>query len=243
MRIKSDMRLSVVLIFMMAALLSLPAAGHKGCSWNVTPDSVLLVPASVKEIPEYACADREDIREVRFAPGGLLKKIGAYAFSGCRNLKKVEIPEGCVDIASHAFDGCLNLESLELPVSLEHIGSNAFSFCKNLRKVKLPSALKELESYAFSDCLSLQEVIMPANSNLLGELIFSGCINLSLIVEPSPTPPPFDCNSYIFEYEAPEFEPEKDSYYNRCVLRVPHGSEGAYRRAHGWNLFTLLETM
>lgn len=166
----------------------------------------LAVPDGVKELPKGMCAWNEELRTV-------------------------SLPAGLADIAAHAFAYCKSLESIAIPRAVSHIGNNAFSCCYTLAEVTLPRAMRELESYAFSDCRSLRGAVMPANSRLLGELIFSGCENLTSIMVMSPAPPPFDCDSFIFE-------PDEARLYSRCRLYVPAESVNRYRTARGWKLFT-----
>ncbi|MDE6803603.1 MAG: hypothetical protein K2J29_03090, partial [Muribaculaceae bacterium] len=79
-------------------------------------------------------------------------------------------------------------------------------------------------------CVSLRRVVLPANKSLLGELILSGCSSLEEVVEMSPVPPPFDCNS-------PLFDPDDTAAWTHCRLTVPAGARNAYSRAPGWRLF------
>lgn len=194
------------------------------------PDSVLVIPAGIKEIPDYKYAERTDIREVRVL-GNSLRKIGRSAFAWCTSLRSVTLPDGLEDIASQAFAYCGNLTEINIPATVRHIGANTFSFCSSLTSMALPSQLTELESYAFSECTALKEVIFPANGNMLGEMIFAGCYNLRSLTVPSLRPPTFDCNS------AP-FDPEENFMYDRCDLIVPEKAIAAYRNAHGWKNFT-----
>lgn len=213
----------------------------------------LFIPASVREISAFAYIDRTDITEVAFEPGSQLQEIGEYAFMGCTGLKEFVVPEGVsviragtfrecsalrsvtlpstlLDIKQFAFIYCDSLQNINLPSSLLHIGNNAFSRCTSLESVYVPDTATEIESYAFSDCFALREARLPANPSLLGELLFSGCHSLTLLTEPSPTPPAFDCSSFIFE-------PTDTTAYRRCRLEVPAASLPLYHSAPGWSLF------
>lgn len=205
----------------------------------------------LRAIGEYAFLGCRNLRSITLPES--LQKLGEGAFRECTSLdtliipdkvtalpkamcswdetlRYVSLPKCLLDIGSHAFAYCRNLQNVEIPRSVTHIGSNVFSGCRSLREVRLPANMKELESYAFSDCESLENATMPTNSNLLGELIFSGCVNLSELNVPSSVPPPFDCNSFIFE-------PDETALYRQCRLIVPKGTGNAYRRAPGWKLF------
>lgn len=191
---------------------------------------VLTIPANVTAIGEMAYAGCANLERIEFAPGSRLKEIGRSAFAGCTSLKEIVLPKGVKKLAPHAFAYCFSLEKAVMPEGLESIGNNAFSECLSLREAIVPSSVRLLESYAFSECISLRRAVLPANPSLLGELMFSGCRALEEIVELSPTPPEFDCKSFIFE-------PDEDALYRGCTLRVATGKEETYRNAPGWKLF------
>lgn len=194
-------------------------------------DSVLTV---TDPLAELKYAERADFHTVVFKSRPTV--IPAYAFRECPNLREVRLPESVSDIKSQAFVYCRSLRSINLPEGMTHIGANVFSFCTSLREVKLPARLKELESYAFSECTSLRRVTMPANANLLGEMLFAGCYALTELIEPSPVPPPFDCNSQ-------PFDPEERGLLRTCTLRVPAEAVPAYRQARAWGKFDRIEPM
>lgn len=194
-------------------------------------DSVLTV---TEPLTELKYAERADFHTVVFKSRPTV--IPAYAFRECPNLREVRLPESVRDIKSQAFVYCRKLQSINLPEGMTHIGANVFSFCTSLPEVKLPARLKELESYAFSECTSLRRVTMPANANLLGEMLFAGCYALTELIEPSPVPPPFDCNSQ-------PFDPEERNLLRTCTLRVPGPAIPAYRKAHAWREFENIEPL
>ncbi|MDE6804699.1 MAG: leucine-rich repeat domain-containing protein, partial [Muribaculaceae bacterium] len=87
------------LLLKLALLLcALPVWGQ----W-IDTDSVLHVPASVRSLPDFAYAGRDDIAEVRFEAGSKLTKIGDYAFWQCGSLRRVEFPASVTQLG----EGCL----------------------------------------------------------------------------------------------------------------------------------------
>lgn len=180
------------------------------------------------EIPDYSFLGCSGLRKVTLPDG--LKKIGFQAFSECSSLQSINLPDSVEDIGSNAFAYCEKLENVIFPEKLIHIGHNAFSFCNSLEDVYLPDSLQEIESYAFSDCDSLRKVRFPANDRMLGELILNCCPRIKEIIEPSPIPPAFDCDSFIFD-------PNDSAAYLRCTLIVPENSIQKYRESKSWSLF------
>ncbi len=74
------------------------------------------VPAGTEEIAERAFTDDSMgicLRSISLPAG--LKKIGAFAFSGCGYLLSLTVPLTVTDIAPSAFRNCVSLERLSLP--------------------------------------------------------------------------------------------------------------------------------
>lgn len=181
----------------------------------------------ITEIPDYAFLGCSSLKRVTLPEG--LKKIGFQAFSECSSLEYINLPNSLEDIGSNSFTYCEKLNNVHFPQGLVHIGHNAFSFCNSLEEVFLPDSLQEIESYAFSDCYSLQKVRFPANDKMLGELILNCCPSVVEIIEPSPVPPTFDCDSFIFD-------PLDITAYRRCTLFVPASSIPSYQTSSSWSL-------
>lgn len=87
---------------------------------------------SVTEIDNDAFKFCSNITGVSFGPESKLVKIGEYAFSRCRNLICINIPDTVIEICNGAFWGCTNLIRICIPNSVVVIGSLAFSSCDNL---------------------------------------------------------------------------------------------------------------
>ena len=65
--------------------------------------------------------------------------IGNYAFSNCRSLTSVTIPDSVTSIGDWAFEDCNSLISVILPASVTSIGSNPFAYCDSFTKIIVPS--------------------------------------------------------------------------------------------------------
>ena len=62
-----------------------------------------------------------------------LKEISMYAFSGCKKLTKMVLPESLEQIDSYAFESCSSLTGdLIIPQNVKRISSSAFEDCFNL---------------------------------------------------------------------------------------------------------------
>ena len=155
---------------------------------------------------ELLCFPKGDARTSYCVPD-TVRKIGAGAFAGCRNLREVLLPEGLETIAERGFENCSSLEVVSLPGNLREIGESAFEKCESLEEITLPEGLQELKRstflgcsrlqavhfpkslksigrYGFADCSSLKKTELPERLEDIGCYAFSGC-NLSRIVLPN----------------------------------------------------------
>lgn len=146
----------------------------------------LIVPEGIKEIAvmQLFGGERfgENLESITFP--STLKKIGKWAFEGCKNLKSVQLNDGLQEIGNHAFGGCFNLENILFPDSVLEVGKVAFISCVKIKTIKLPKNLKTISNYLFSHCISLQSVTIPENVISIGKAPFSGCNELKEIVIP-----------------------------------------------------------
>ena len=67
-----------------------------------------------------------DGRMEEFAPKHVITEVRDLAFESCDNLVRIIIPEGCKRIGAYAFIDCPNVKELRLPKSIEFIAENAF---------------------------------------------------------------------------------------------------------------------
>lgn len=72
--------------------------------------------------------------------------IGWSAFSSCKRVKSVVLPETIKEIGFSAFSMCDSLTSINLPESLETIDSNAFFYCKNLQNLHIPKNVSSINN-------------------------------------------------------------------------------------------------
>ena len=87
--------------------------------------------------------------------------ISQSAFSGCKALTSIALPDNITRIEREAFRSCEALTSIVIPYGVTYIGQYAFSSCTNLSYVGLPSTLTTLDSFAFDNCSSLEYIVLP----------------------------------------------------------------------------------
>lgn len=148
-------------------------------------DSVLIIKSDVAKIPAYCFRDRKDIAEVRFESPASLVSIEDYAFLGCENLRKIELPETLKSLGEGSFRECSSLESMTIPSGVTRLPKFLFYWCENLKRVKLPAKLTAIERGCFCFCRSLESVSFPSGLKNIGMNAFSRCESLEKIVVPS----------------------------------------------------------
>ena len=88
-----------------------------------------------------------------------VKRIENGAFSE-ETFEKVIFPEELKYIGDFAFSFCKNLRRVELPQNLIYIGDYEFQFCDKLEYIYIPESVKEIGEMSFVGCDRLKEVVM-----------------------------------------------------------------------------------
>ena len=114
--------------------------------------------------------------------------IAQNAFTACKGLTRVVIPEGMVSINNEAFDECYNVKEVVFPTTLEYIGSTSFGSMLNLEDISTleNTSVKVINADAFISCRKIREAILPETIEQLGGVsrgvVFRDCSNLSHVV-------------------------------------------------------------
>ncbi|MDY4550589.1 MAG: leucine-rich repeat protein [Parabacteroides sp.] len=91
----------------------------------------------------------------------------------CLNTYKIK--DGTKVICDEAFSYCKSLTSIQLPESVTSIGDWAFSECKSLTSIQLPGAVTSIGNLAFSWCESLTSIQLPKSVKSIGDNPFRWC--------------------------------------------------------------------
>ena len=103
--------------------------------------------------------------------------IGYGAFSGCRSIKEIAIPDGVAVIGNSAFKSCSGLVSVTIPDSVIAIGENAFQ-ASGIGSVTIGKGVATIGEWAFANCDNLRSVIIPDNVSAIGDHAFGWCESL-----------------------------------------------------------------
>jgi len=86
----------------------------------------------------------------------------AFAYNG-KQIRTIIISKGISVIGAYAFSGCRNLSSIAIPKSVQKIRRSAFYLCPSLAAVTLPEGLKRINTETFKGCISLTDITIPAS--------------------------------------------------------------------------------
>ena len=115
--------------------------------------------------------DNNDIEKYVIKP--TCKVICDYAFSKCKSLSTVTLPEGLTHIGNMAFNDCGALLNISFPNSLQYIGNEAFCGCFSLKEVHLPINLNHIGNQSFCYCRNLTHINIPNNLKHIGDEAFA----------------------------------------------------------------------
>ncbi len=146
--------------------ITIAGGAFRGCrsltSINI-PKSVMMIGDAICA----ACPNIETITVVTDNPNYhsvtncLIETATKRLHTGCKN--SVIPTDGTVtSINNEAFSICKNLKSISIPNCITTIGNKAFLWCYGLTTITIGHSVTEIGSQAFEDCYSLNEIICRA---------------------------------------------------------------------------------
>ncbi len=107
--------------------------------------------------------------------------IADFAFSNCKKITEVIIPDSLRVIGSSSFSGCNGLTDIKISASVKIIGSSAFSSCDGFTSFTVPETVTSLGRAAFNNCENLESVEIKANITTIESSMFSCCTKLTSV--------------------------------------------------------------
>ena len=147
---------------------------------------------SVKD--EFGVKYSKDWKRLLTAPESLsgkysirkgVKVIGNMAFSSCRSLTNINIPNSVTTIGDSAFWGCDSLTNINIPNSVTMIWNSAFAWCNSLTSINIPNSVTTIGKDAFAYCDSLTSINIPNSVTTIGYWGLRTCKSLTSITIPN----------------------------------------------------------
>ena len=156
--------------------------------------------------------------------------IGDYAFWACTGLTSVVMPNSITSISEGVFSYCNKLTSVSIPNSVTSIGIKAFSY-SGLTSVTIPNSVIGIGIYAFENCTSLTSITIPSSVTTIEHGSFSMCYGLTSVTVQWTTPLTILSNVFY------------DINLSKVTLKVPQGTETAYKSTTVWRDFGTTVTL
>lgn len=160
----------------------------------------VVFPDSLTSIPRAFCRSVSALEEVKLPAN--LKIISNASFSGCTNLKTIDLPDTVTEIGAFAFKST-GLTSITIPASVETVDDTAFidntsltdatfpagkgiSFegCTSLVNVKINNNPTKIDDSMFRKCSSLASIELPDTVTEIGKYAFADCTSLKDFIIP-----------------------------------------------------------
>lgn len=168
------------------ALTSLVGKGIRITGYNGFETERIVVPKEIEGLPVLTIGEKAFIN-APFSELILPKTIKALlrgAFSGCINLKHIDLPEELTFIDRDCFQNS-GLEEIVLPNLLRDVAHGCFSGCKNLTKVVFGTNITKIDTYVFNGCSRLKNISLPESLKEIGYHTFTETAISILIIPQS----------------------------------------------------------
>ena len=172
-------------------------------NWDTNNDGELSYAeaAAVTDIGDVFSRDADILAFTEFKYFTGVTSLSAKAFTACKNLWKINIPENVVNFGDGNTDGITfgsspsgkdnyygtflgaGIVSITLPERFETIGVGAFHYSA-LRNINFNKNLKNIKNAAFKQCNDLCSINLPNGLTKIGSRAFSYCDNLTSVTIP-----------------------------------------------------------
>ena len=96
-------------------------------------------------------------------------------------IKDIKIEKGVTSIGNNAFTECKYVTFITIPDSVEEIGNNAFKGCKRLKEVTIPGSVTKIGNNAFTECIGLKSLTYQGKKYLNRKNVLYDCPRLEKI--------------------------------------------------------------
>lgn len=155
--------------------------------------------------------------------------IGSRAFTNCKNLVSISMPNSITTIERAAFSGCSSLLELTIPENVTLIPNSMCVSCASLENIVIPDGVETIESSAFFNA-GLTSITLPSTITKINTDAFKG-VQLTSIKILAKTPPTITSSSFTSETQG------------KAVLEVPEESLSKYKITDFWRNFVNIKKL
>ena len=182
-------KLLIVVLFILIAIAMIPNKVNAAIGDEFTVDGIkyTALTENTVEVSEYE-GDLTNVTIPKSVTDGTnsynVTSIGESAFSRCKALESVTIPNSVTSIGDSAFEMCDALTNIVIPDSITSISNRMLYSCDSLENITIPDSVTSIDDSAFSLCVSLKNISIPKSVQSIGKDAFSDCVLLEEVSIP-----------------------------------------------------------
>lgn len=153
----------------------------EGCS--SVNGTIVTIGNNVTSIPSYLfyihnapTGGQRLISKLVWEEGSVCSEIGSGSFRNSMLSGVLKLPDTIRKIGASAFDGNKEITRIELPASLKTIGSNAFNNCSSLEYISIPKGVTDIGNVVFINTPNLDTIEMVGNDSNSRYVSIDGCL-------------------------------------------------------------------
>ena len=165
-------------------------------SWNLNGNGVLTI-SGTGNMPNYSSTSqpwykyRESIKQVKIGDG--ITGIGDYAFSGCKSLEELTIPEGVKKLGTRIIADTY-IEKIKIPSTVAESNSvyifntgyfGALGGDAVLTEVEFAEGMTKIPSNICYGANTVEKITIPSTVTSIGSNAFNGCSSLKGLTLPA----------------------------------------------------------
>ncbi len=151
---------------------------------NNEEQTSVIFPPTINRLTPFLFAGCVNLLSVEFGDSSVLESVGHGAFLGCAMLKKIVLTGNITNLGNYAFSYCRKLETIAIPQidMIKTIGKCAFMYCESLDYFQMPNQIDRINIGTFLGCSGLKQVKIPKKVLTINHQAFARCTLLTKVM-------------------------------------------------------------